>query len=93
MLAPLLATAFTGLFFVAQWEFSKHLISPEAENWFFAGSGFFTFADARSDDWHAFWSLANDPVTARGLGIAWVFALVAGAAGLVVGNWMSKVKR
>lgn len=93
MLAPLLATAFTGLFFITQWEFSKHLISPEAKNWFFAGTGFFTFADTPNEHWHRFWSLADDPVSARSLIAAWLFAFVASAVGLVVGNWMSKVKR
>jgi hypothetical protein len=93
LLVPLLATAFTGLFTLTQWHFSKHLVSPEAENWFFNGSGFFTFADGRNEWWHRFWNLEANPLTARGLFIAWLLAMTATAVGLAIGNWMSKVKR
>jgi len=92
-LVLLLATAFTGLFVLTQWHFSKHLISPEAENWFFNGSGFFTFADTRSDWWHQFWRLDSDPLTLKALFIAWGLAVLGSAVGLAAGNWMSKVKR
>ena len=93
LLAPLFATAFTGLFTLTQWHLSKHLISPTAENWFFAGSGFFTFADNRTEWWNKFWSLDADPLTAKALLVAWLLAIVTSAAGLAAGNWMSKVKR
>ena len=73
--------------------FSKHLISPEAENWFFDGSEFFTFAEDASEWWHKFWRLDFDPLTAKALLVAWALAVAASAAGLAVGNWMSKVKR
>ena len=93
LLAPLFATAFTGLFTLTQWHLSRHLISPAAENWFFAGSGFFTFADNRTEWWNKFWSLDTDPLTAKALLVAWLLAVVTSAAGLAAGNWMSKVKR
>jgi hypothetical protein len=93
LLVPLLATAFTALFTPTQWHISKYLISPEAENRFFNGSGFFTFADGRTEWWHKFWRLDFDPLTAKALLVAWVLAVAASAAGLIVGNWMSKVKR
>jgi len=95
LLVALVATAFTGLFTLTQWEFSKFLISPEASNRFFAGSQFFTFADTPSDWWHQFWRAAphQDPLTAKGLAIAWVLALFSSGAGLAVGNWMANVKR
>jgi len=76
-----------------QWEFSEYLVSPAAKNWFFAGSQFFTFADAPGEHWHRFWRLGVDPVNARGLLIALALAAVSSGAGLAVGNWMSKVKR
>lgn len=93
LLIPLLALAFTALFTVTQWEFSKYLISPAAKNWFFAGSQFFTFADAPGEHWHWFWRLGADPVNVRGLLIAFALAVASSGAGLAVGNWMSKVKR
>ena len=93
LLVPMLATAFTAIFMMAQWEFSEFLISPAAENRFFAGCGFFTFADARTDWWHRFWSLKTDPLTGRDIAFAWVLAVAASGVGLALGNWMSKVKR
>jgi hypothetical protein len=93
LLSLLLPTVFTGLFTVTQWQFSKFLITPEAKNWFFAGGGFFTFADAPSDSWHRFWNLQADPLTGNALFSAWLLAVAASAAGLAIGNWMSKVKR
>jgi len=92
VLVPLLATVFTVLFVAVQWQFSKHLISPEAKNWFFAGTGFFTFADSPGPHWHRFWT-DSDPVTAAALGTAWLLALIASGLGLALGNWMSRVRR
>lgn len=92
-LIPLLATAFTALFLLTQWNFSEHLISPEAKNWFFNGSGFFTFADQPSDHWHRFWNVKRDGLTPASAAVAWGIALVMTGAGLAVGNWMAKVKR
>lgn len=93
LLVPLLATAFVGLFTLTQWEFSKFLISPEAENRFFAGARFFTFADAPNPWWHRFWRLNVDPLTGSSLFFAWIMALLSTAAGLSLGRWMSRVRR
>jgi hypothetical protein len=93
LLAAALGTAFTVLFVITQWEFSKVLISPDAKNWFFNGSGFFTFADTPGEHWHRFWRLDSDPVTTRALFNAWLVAVIASALGVAAGNWMSKVKR
>ncbi len=93
LLVPLLATAFTALFMITQWEFSKFLISPAAENHFFGGCGFFSFADARTDWWNKFWSLKDDSLTGSGVAFAWGFAVAGGSLGLAIGNWMSKVRR
>lgn len=93
ILIPLLATAFTALFMLTQWNFSAHLISPEAKNWFFNGSGFFTFADQPGDHWHRFWNIQRGGLTPASAAVAWGLALVMTGAGLAVGNWMAKVKR
>ncbi|HXJ58011.1 MAG TPA: hypothetical protein VNU68_15255 [Verrucomicrobiae bacterium] len=86
-------TAFTGLFLAAQWNFSKYLISPEAMNWFFGGCGFFTFADGPGPDWHQFWRMQSSPLTAAGVRTAWVLAVASSGIGLVLGNWLAKVRR
>ena len=93
LLVPLLATAFTALFLITQWEFSEFLISPAAENHFFAGCGFFTFADTRTEWWNKFWNLNVDPLTTGSVVFAWCLAVAASGVGLAIGNWMSKVKR
>ena len=87
------ATAFTALFTLTQWEFSKFLISPEACNWFFAGSGFFPFSDTPGDWWHKFWRTELDPLNTGGMIFAWVLAVLSSVVGLALGNWMTKVKR
>ena len=93
LLAPLLATVFTALFMVTQWNFSEYLISPAAENRFFAGSGFFTYVDARTEMWNKFWDVKNNGLTTTSALVAWGLALATSAAGLAVGNWMARVKR
>ena len=74
-------------------EFSKFLISPAAENHFFAGCGFFTFADTRTEWWNKFWNLSADPLTTGGVVFAWCLAIAFSGIGLAIGNWMSNVKR
>ncbi len=93
LLAPLLATAFVALFALTQWHFSEYLISPAAENRFFNGSGFFTFADMRGENWHRFWDEKRAPLTVLSFFYVWLIAVAASSAGLAVGNWMSRVKR
>jgi hypothetical protein len=91
--AALAAVAFVGLFTTVQWHFSKFLISPEANNRFFAGSQFFTFADRRGVWTHQFWNTDRDPLTLSSLGWALGLAAVSSFVGTVLGNWMKRVKR
>jgi hypothetical protein len=93
ILVLLLATAFLGLFTAVQWEFSKFLISLEAKNWFFAGGGFFTFADMPNEWWNKFWRVDLDPVNGSTLFFGWLLAVISSAAGLSLGNWMARVQR
>jgi hypothetical protein len=93
LLIPLIAVSFVGLFLATQWHFSKFLISPAAENWFFAGNGFWTFADQRGEHWHRFWGLDRDPLTLKAVGICLLLALASTRIGLWLGNWMAKVHR
>jgi hypothetical protein len=98
LLVLAIATCFTVLFTAVQWHFAKFLISPEADNWFFAGQRFFSFASTKGKWWTEFWNVspgdANyDPLTIGGVSVAWVLALVATSIGLTWGNWMAKVKR
>src|SRR6185295_14935080 len=77
LLAVSVATAFTGLFMMTQWNFSKFLISPASNNWFFAGQQFFSFASTKNSAWTRFWDITPDdtyydPLTWKSLLAAWL---------------------
>ena len=98
LLALSVATAFTGLFLLVQWNFSRFLLSPASNNWFFAGQRFFSFASAPNPWWNQYWAVTPtdrdyDPCTFKAILIAWLLALAATAVGLAWGNWMARVKR
>jgi hypothetical protein len=96
-LVVLAATAFLGLFLATQWFFSAFLISPAAENWFFATKNHWGYQEHLGDWRYQFWSETspkwNPPLTAKGLLVAWLLALAASRVGLWLGNWMAKVRR
>ena len=96
-LVVLAATAFLGLFLATQWFFSAFLISPAAENWFFATKNHWGYQENLGDWRYQFWSETspkwNPPLTAKGLLVAWLLALAASRVGLWLGNWMAKVRR
>jgi hypothetical protein len=93
----LAGTVFMGLFLVPQWFFSAFLISPSAQNWFFAGDRIWGYREAHGD-WHLrFWSETwperHPPLTARSFLVALALAIGASRVGLWLGNWMAKVRR
>jgi len=86
---------FFVIFTVTQWNFSRFLLSPDADNWFFAGGGrhwpFFLKLDVISRV--IFWKLPGDEMNlTSGLWCA-VLAVVSARAGLAIGAWMGRVKR
>ena len=97
LLVFLSATVFLGLFLATQWFFSAFLISPAAENWFFATKNHWGYQEHLGDWRFKFWSETNPnwnpPVTLKSLLIAWLVALAASRVGLGLGNWMAKVRR
>ncbi|HVY69312.1 MAG TPA: hypothetical protein VHH73_05255 [Verrucomicrobiae bacterium] len=84
---------FLAVAFPVQWYFSKFLISPAANNWFFAGSRIWPYSDRLGPWIHQFSELDVDPVTFRTLAFTVVFAAVSARLGLWCGNWMLKVRR
>jgi hypothetical protein len=93
LFAAVLGTVFLGLMLALQWNLSKFLLSPAAENWFFAGNRVWPYY-SRVGEWtHQFWELAKDPVTVSGLAIAASLAIVSARLGLACGRWMLKVRR
>ena len=96
LVAGALGIVFLGALWPTQWFFSEFLISPAAENWFFAGGGFFSYG-ARPGPWqHQFWDVEpTNPIsmtTGRML-VALALAVVAARSGLLVGQWLARVKR
>ena len=87
--------AFFAIFIAVQWPFAQFILTPAADNWFFAGGGmhwpFFLKIDPRSRI--AFWKMGDDEFTlARGLAAAG-FAVLSTRAGLWLGSWMKRVQR
>lgn len=86
-------TLFAAIFGVVQWHFSKFLLSPAADNWFFVGNRYWNFGTHPGKWLREFWNTQNDPVNLRALAWIWGLALLSSAVGLLLGNWMSRVKR
>lgn len=93
LLAVAIGVLFVGLMLLLQWNFSKFMISPAADNWFFAGNRIWPYY-SRVGPWaHQFWETAEDPLNAKGIVIAVVTAIISARLGLWCGRWMLKVKR
>lgn len=86
------ATFFTAIFGVVQWHFSKFLLSPAAENWFFAGGRHWPYSS--NPEWfQRFWKVGSDLVDVQAIVWVWCMALLSSALGLALGNWMARMKR
>jgi hypothetical protein len=92
LVAIALGVLFVSLFLPTQWFFSKFLISPSADNWFFAGGHFFPYTSSGTWKNH-FWQLNEDPLTLRRILIVTVWAVVMSRLALGFGSWMAKVRR
>ena len=86
--------AFFVVFIAVQWHFAQFLLTPAADNWFFAGGGmhwpFFLKIDAHSRV--AFWKIGGDFTLARGLAAA-ALAILSTRIGLSLGAWMKRLQR
>jgi hypothetical protein len=97
-LAILLGLIFLAVFVPVQWFFSKFILSPHADNWFFVGNRVWDYG-ARIGDWTTRFWRANasdsdaDLLTIKALAIAWALAAVSSWLGLLLGGWMRKVQR
>jgi hypothetical protein len=87
--------AFFVVFIVTQWNFSRFLLTPDADNWFFAGGGkhwpFFLKLDVITRV--LFWKLPGDEMTLANALLCALFAILSGRAGLAIGSWMLRIKR
>ena len=94
-LAVLIGIAYMATFIAVQWNFSKFLISPAADNWFFAGGHFLPYTSgSHGMAWrHQYWDLDESPFTVKAALIAALLAIFFSRIGLGFGNWMAKVRR
>lgn len=94
--AVAIGTVFLALMFATHWFSSEFLLSPLADNWFFAGQHFYGYRNAHAA-WHGeFWDsgrFQSDQLTPFRILIAWGFACITSWLGLLWGGWMRKVKR
>ena len=96
LLALVVGLLFLGVLLAVQWHFSKFLLSPAADNWFFTGNRFWPYYTTPSKWRYEFWEhrhWVQAPVTWGKMGIVAVLGFLSSRAGLGLGNWLSKVQR
>ncbi len=94
----LLGAAFLAVFMPIQWYFSAFILSPGADNWFFAGSRWWGY-ETRISPWSTRFWFSDEipslrfPLSVLSVLVAWLIAAFSGWIGLLWGNWMRKVCR
>jgi hypothetical protein len=97
-LAFIVGAVFLAVFLAVQWIFATFLLSPQAENWFFAGNRVWGYGN-QLDKWTTrFWNVNParkdaDLLTISALAVSWILASVTSWLGLLLGGWMRKVQR
>ncbi len=91
-LSLVLGLAFLAVFFSTQWVASEFFISPKADTFLF-GAQKWNYNSLPGDFEHRFWNLRGDPVTARGLAIAALLAVISARVGLWRGRFLACVQR
>jgi hypothetical protein len=93
-----LGAAFVAVFVAVQWFFSIFLLTPAADNWFFAGNRYWGYESSPGKWAHAFWHMEGtrgiyDPFTPMAAVLTWGIAALGAWLGLLWGGWMRKVQR
>jgi hypothetical protein len=87
--------AFALSFLVAQWVFASFLLSPAADNRFFAGGGrhwpFFLQITPAAE--HSFWHTPSEALRLDRALVAVLLAIVSTFLGLRLGAWMKGARR
>jgi len=93
LLALLFAAVFLAIIFAVQWPFSAFLLSDAADNRFFARSGHWPYF-AQPGDWmNRFFDFNKDPIALKGIALAFVRAFISARIGLLLGNYLLRLKR
>ena len=94
LISVVISPVFLALFIPSQWMFAKFLLSPAADNWFFAGGGkhwpfFLKIDEARV----MFWRASQDPLNLKAMLICLALATASSWVGIGVGNWLCRLRR
>jgi hypothetical protein len=85
---------FMAILIAVQWPFATFLMSPAANNWFFANNNFPYFAHP---DWpevrHVFVSWETTTQFWRNIVLAFAVSILSMRVGISFGGWLSRVKR
>jgi len=93
LFAGAFAVVFLGVVFAVQWPFSAFLLSDAADNRFFARSGHWPYF-AQPGEWmNRFWEFEKDPITFKGIALAFLRAFISARIGLWLGNYLLQLKR
>jgi len=86
--------AFFFLFLMTQWLFAGFLLSPAADNWFFAGGGkqWPFFLKISPSARVAFWESGPEVMTGTNALKALGFSMLAARLGLWLGAWMKRLQ-
>lgn len=93
-LSVLLGTVFVGALLVVQWPFGDFMISTHARNAVF-GQNYFPYAFPPSL-YKLAWEFQKDASVGtfwRGIGIAWIFAVISSRIGVAFGDRLSRLRR
>jgi len=100
IIVVLCTVAFVALFSVTQWFFSRFLLGPGGQNWFFAADRHWGYSEMkeglgsrRREFWDALNLTRDTALVRRTALIALLCALVSSTLGMLLGNWMAKVRR
>lgn len=93
LLAGAFAGVFVGLTFAVQWPFSSFLLSDAADNRFFARSGHWPYFSQPGDWMNRFFDFKKDPITVPKVLLTYVVAFGSARLGLVLGNYLLRLKR
>jgi hypothetical protein len=92
LLALAVGILFVGVMLPLQWNFSKFLISPASDNWFFAGTRIWPYYSRLGDWTHEFWDRSKT-LDVSGVLAAVIIAVISARLGLWCTRWMLKVRR
>ncbi len=97
-LSVILGAIFLGLLMGVQWYFAEFLLSPSADNWFFAGNRYWTYGSRPGAYRQEFWRVdrarnGSEYLRWSSIFVCWGVASLSAWIGLVWGNWMRKVQR